>query len=351
MLLLTNYSANSTQTADISSQDTKALLHQTEARWQASPRISTAFSHSYNGLKSVTNDVPLNSRTHIVNGMGTIRTGWFGHTLDLRTTLTNLEDSNDYRNNQLMSGMVNRWFRQYGRLNLRPQYGLKYSQTSQVNTGRATESNEWESRIIVDGERTRVPLVGGDLRLKAEWEWRSKDTDLDHEVKNRVFTELGLIMNFSARMRVAGSVSRETERYKIEAKTDGTEDDRQLVRPDQERFMYRISVQSQPTSAFNLGVNGMIITQNTARISRLTLTATGRLPFFDFPIRSFLVAESKGLSGRGDQSLLQGEVQLSHRIREISIVFSYSLFSERLFVEDYTYSEFYIKLSRAFNIL
>jgi hypothetical protein len=352
MTLLTNYAANSTQTADVSSQDTKSLLHQTEARWQVNPRVSTAFSHSYNRLNSVTNGDPLNSRTHIVNGLGMIRTGWFGHTMDLRTTLTNLEDSNDYRNNQFMAGVVNRLFRKFGRISLRPQYGLKYSSSSQVNSGRTSDSDELESRISVDGERTRVPIVGGDLRLKAEWEWRSKDSALEQETKNRVFTELGLIMNFSERMRVTGSVSRETETYDIEAKTDGTEDDsRRVVRPNQERYMYRIALQSQPTGSLNVGANGMIITQNTAEIKRLTLTVTGRLPFFDFPVRSFLVAESKGLSGRGDQSLLQGEVQLSHRIREISIVFSYSLFSERLFVEDYTYSEFYIKLSRAFNIL
>jgi hypothetical protein len=351
MVLLTNYGANSTQVADVSSQDTQALLHQTEARWQVNPKISTALSHSYNRMKSITNGDPLKSQTHIVNGMGTIRTGWFGHMMDVRSTMTRLADSKNYANNQLMASMVNRWFRKYGRLSLRPQQGLKYTQSTLWNSGLRSSSSEMESRLTVDGERTRLPLLGGDLRVKAEWEWRSRDAKLETEIKNRVFTELGLIMNFSKRLRLTGSFSRETETYDVNAKSDGSGNEtRKVVRPNQQRYMFRVAVQAQPTKTLNLGANGMMITQNSSRISRLTLTMTGKLPFFDLPVRSFLVAESKGLEGRGDQSLLQMEAQVSHRFRQISILLSYSFFSEKLFIEDYTYSEFYIKLSRAFNI-
>ena len=95
----------------------------------------------------------------------------------------------------------------------------------------------------------------------------------------------------------------------------------------------------------------MLIRQESSRISRLSLTLSGRVPFFGFPLRSFLVPESKGLMGLGDQSLLEGEVQLSHHFRKISVVASYSIYREKLLAEQYTYSEFYIKISRAFNFI
>ena len=83
----------------------------------------------------------------------------------------------------------------------------------------------------------------------------------------------------------------------------------------------------------------------------MSLSLSGRLPFFGFPVRSYLVAESKGLTGLGNQSLLEGEVQVSHHFRKISVVASYSIYRETLLAEKYSYSEYYIKISRAFNFI
>ena len=45
------------------------------------------------------------------------------------------------------------------------------------------------------------------------------------------------------------------------------------------------------------------------------------------------------------------EIQTSHRFREITVVLAYSLFSETLIAEDYSFSEFYIRLTRRFSVL
>ena len=95
---------------------------------------------------------------------------------------------------------------------------------------------------------------------------------------------------------------------------------------------------------------GMIIEQNQSQISRLTLSLAGRPPGIDLPIRSFLVAESKKLEGLPEQSLLQMEMQISYRFRQISVILAFSLYKEKLIAEDYTYTEVYAKISRAFEI-
>jgi hypothetical protein len=354
--MLSTYASNATDITDVSSQTTSSLLHQTEGRWKRRQGGFAALSHSYNLMRSKTQSSDLQSQTNIFNGLASLPTGRVGHILDLRGTANLLADSEDYSNYQYTGAMVNKFDMRQSLFKLRPQHGLKYTRayiTSVVSgQGVLSKSTEIESRLSLDGERPRMPLLPGDLRVRGEWEWRSRDSRAETEVKNRIFGEIGLVMKVSRNFRILGSVSREAELYSVESKEVGPDGQaREVIRPDQERMMYRLDVQAQPATSLTFGANGMLIRQKTSRISRLSLTMSGRLPFFGFPLRSFLVAESKGLDGLGNQSLLEGEVQLSHHFRKISVVAAYSIYREKLISEHYTYSEFYIKISRAFDFI
>jgi hypothetical protein len=349
--LLTTWASTNTNIRDISSQKIGSLLHQTEGRWRKRGGASALLSHSFNSMNSETFGDRLKSNTNVINAIGSIPTRWAGHVLDLRSTTTLVSDNKGYANNQYMAGFGNKIEVRPGRFRLKPQHEMKFTRASVENAGIASTSNETESRLRLDGERTRMAWFNSDVRLKSEWEWRNRDTETETETKNRFFAELGVMVNFSKRLRVMGAISQESESYDTEAKISTDSHLRVTVRPDRRRRQYRLDVQTQPTDALTFGANGMLIDQDESRITRLSMSLSGALPLIGLPVRSFLVSESKTLEGLADQSLLQMEISTSHRYRQISIIFAYSLFSEKLATEDYTYSEFYVKISRAFEVM
>ncbi len=356
--LLTTYASNATAIPDVSSQTISSLAHQTEGRWKRRRGGFASLSHSYNQMRSITNATvltpgsELTSQTNLFNVLASMPTGRVGHIVDVRGTANLLADSEKYSNYQYTGVLVNKFNTLKKRFRLRPQHGLKYARSYVTNGGVLSKSSEIESRLSIEGDRPKMRFLPGDLRVRGEWEWRSRDTKSETEVKNRIFGELGLTMKVSRKFRIVGAVSRESELYSIDSKEVGLDGEvREVFRPDQHRMMYRLDVQAQPARSLTFGASGMVLSQKTSQISRLSMTLSGRLPFFGFPVRSFLVAESKGLAGLGNQSRLEGEVQVSHRFRKISVVASYSVFKEKLLAEHYTYSEFYIKVSRAFDFI
>lgn len=347
---LTTYGSTDTDISDISSQKNSSFLQQTQGRWQKRDGPSASLLHAYNRMRSVTNGDDLRSRTHLLNGLTSIPTSLPGHWVDLRATGTFLADNRDYVNNQYITGIINKFEVRTGRFKLRPQHELKYARSTVKTRVAETTAQETESRTRLEVERPVLRWLG-DLRVKAEWEWRSRDTVAELETKNRYFGELGLVKKFSRKLRLMATASKETEVYSAEAKDGVAAGDLDVkTRPNQDRLMYRMDLQVQPWTAMTFNALGMIIEQNRSQISRITLSLSGRPPGVDLPIRSFLVAESKELEGLPGQSLLQMETQVSYRFRQISFVLAFSVYKEKLIAEDYTYTEVYAKISRAFGI-
>jgi hypothetical protein len=349
--MLTNYSSVSTDISDIVSENS-TFLNQILARMSKRGGPGVSLSHSYNRMQSINFDDKLRSRTHVLNGQGNIPTMFSGHSIELRTTATFLADNKNYTNNQYMAGITNKLDRKSGRYKFRPQHELKYITSSVDNpiAGILSKSSETESRLRFEGERSRIPGLGV-LRIKTDWEWRSRDTQTDTEVMNRYFGEIGISKEFTPRVMLTVSFNKELEVYTLDVKDLAAfGNSPPSPRPDQDRIMLRMHIQTRPWGDLNLGANGMIVNQNSSKISRFSLSLSGRLPGLNTPIRSFLVNESRELEGLPAQSLLQLEAQLSYRFREISLILAYSLNKEKLIAEDYTYSKIYAKLSRSFEL-
>lgn len=350
--LQTTYTGTSNNVRDISSQDINSLLNRTEGRVRASGGASASLSHSFNRIETNTSGDQLNSNSNIFSGFGSLPTPLRGHIVELRGTSTLLADNKDYSNNQYVASLGNKFdFRAAGwRLNPRHEAKVTYSSTELA--GETSNSDETESRLQLNAERTHMDFMDSDLRIRSEWGWRLRETEMEKETKNRYFAEAGLLLRMSKRLKVITTVSQEKEDFSTEAGTEGTLNEVfTSVRPDRTRRMLRLDIQSEPLSGLSVGANGTLIDQDGTSSERLILSMTGRVPLVNLPIRSFLISETKSLKGLDDQELLQMEVQTNYRFRRITMVISYALFSETLITEDYSYSEFYIRLARAFDIM
>jgi len=370
----TTYTGTSNLVRGISSQDITSLLHRTEGRVQNSGGASASLSHSFNRIETVTSSLglqpegsapapaqELNSNTNIFSGQGSLPTGLPGkHIVEARATGTLLSDNKGYRNDQYMGTLNNKFeFRTAGwRLSPRHEAKITHSVTdlsteSDTRIGQesnATSTNETESRLQLDAERIHMEFMDSDLRLRTEWGWRLRDVSAIKETKNRYFAEAGLLLRLSKRLKVITTISQEDENFStdVNAETIGRE---VSVRPDRKRRLYRLDVQGEPFSGLSVGANGSLIQQNGTENKRLIVSVSGKLPVVKLPVRSFLISEIKSLEGLDDQKLLQMEIQSNYRFRRITMVVAYALFSETLIAEDYSYSEFYIRLARAFDIM
>jgi hypothetical protein len=217
------------------------------------------------------------------------------------------------------------------------------------NAGISSSSNQTDNSFRVMSERSRLPWFNSSVRLTTEWDWQLRNTEVKSETKNRYAAEISAIMKVTPRLQLMASARQETESYSTDAKTN-TGDVELTSRPSIERRSFRVDAQTRPTDGLSLGVGGMLASQNDSEISRMTMSLSGRLPKIDLPIRSYLIAEKKALPGLDDQTSLQVSLQTSHNFRRISVVLTYSLFREKLRTEKYTFSEFYVKISRAFEM-
>lgn len=377
LTMQTTYTGTSNVVRNISSQDINSLLHRTEGRLRRTSGASASLAHSFNRIETITASLSsdpsapvttppqeLNSNTNIFTGRGTLPTGLPGdHVVDARATGTLLSDNKGYRNDQYM-GMVSNKFeiRTSGwRLNPRHEARTTYSITdlsteSDTRIGQessASKTTETESRLQLDAERVHMGFMDSDLRIRSEWGWRLRDVRAVQEIKNRYFAEVGWLLRVSTRLKVIATISQEQENFSrdVDEKLLGRGDATVTVRNDRTRHLYRMDVQAEPLTGLSLGVNGSLVQQNGTENKRLIVSLSGRVPRVNMPIRSFLISEVKSLEGLDDQKLLQWEMQTNYRFRRITLTVSYALFSETLIAEDYSYSEFYVKLSRAFDLM
>jgi len=342
---MTTYSGNRTDIQDISHQETTNFSNMTSMRLQKPGGLGASLSHNFSKLGSKTDASDVNSTNNILNGLVSMPTNWNQHRVDMRVVANLLSDDSGYVNNLYSAELTNRLeFRKAG-FRWRPQHQLKSTRaTQQSPDGKTTER---ESRLMVEGERPDVSFLGT-LKLKGQYDWRSRKDDRGEDIKNRYLMEAGVTHRFGKHYKFQVIGTMENELYGNGAADGGG--DPVSLREDQHRKSLRLDLQAEPMPGMNLGINSIFITINESKISKYSLSLNWKIPRLKIPVRSYLISEKRELEGLDPQTLLQAETKLSYNFRQIHLVASHRLTKETLITEDYSYNEFRATVSRRFDI-
>ncbi len=341
---LTTYTSNLTDVGVVSHQLSNLFMQQTSAKWRRRRGISTRVAHSYSHLTSDTGTDLVKSDNNIVNATAIMPTNWHGHEASLRLNGNFLSDNKGFVNNLVSAELGNRMrFRGAG-FRWRPRHTFKRTGSTSKNPDGT--SDELDSKLIMEGNHPDLWVLG-DLRLKGEYDWRRKVNHKGIDTEDRYVAEVGVMRRFGPAYRLMATAGVDREDYDFKV----VDTDIELQpRPDELRRTLRMDLQAMPLKAFSAGLNGMWITTRESRITKYSVSVRFIVPYIGLPVRSFMIKERRELDGLRPQELLQLETKLNYNFRKIRLEVSHRLTDETLTTENYVYSEFLGKITRAFDV-
>lgn len=328
-------------------QLTKSFMHQTSASVGSRRGMQNGFSHSYTKMSSKTNVDDFESTTHLLSTRHTVPVSRLHYTFDLKNSATLMSDNRDYVNDQYGTDLTSSFDFRLGGIQWRPENQVKVSYNEQKNPDRA--ARELETRFVLAGDMSEIRKLG-QIKFKGEYNWRKRAQGSDSRIKNRYLLDVSLTRKFNKKYRIMMMTSQEKEMYGGTTPVPGRNlSQRDPAREDQKKSSYKVDVQAEPVQGINVNANVMLMSQQSAKITRYGASISATIPGLNIPVRSFLVGETRDLAGFVE-SQLSMETKLSYRFRQITITLAHSLIQQKLNNEKYKFQEIRAKISRQFTV-
>jgi hypothetical protein len=362
--MLSSLNKTETDLVDVSYQETKALSNKTNFKWAPKKGLTSDFSHAFDRNTSLTRvdtvESSVTSRLHGLTSTTRIDNKGFNNVMTLKGNLSFLRDDKQYGTDQYTTSIINQFKLKLLEIKLEPRHDLKYT-ISKVHEPQGVDSlgnmevltsktKEIESKFAVVGVLPSSRKFG-DIKFKLEYNYRNRMDDVGSNSTGRYLADLSSIRKFGDSFRLLLSLSRVLETYGGSTPTPGPNPGQgSIAKPDEKQATYRIDGQWNPQDNISLGTGYVLIKQDGNTITKVSATLNATIPGLKLPIKSFITSETRDIVGLPSQVTTNAETKLSHRIREITIIFSYLYMKEQLVGQLFTLHEAKLQINRGFGL-